>query len=82
MRCLAQGHLDTQLGGAGNRTSNLPATSRPLYLLSDMPPLSFPGSPTQLTKTADRWSPTVQLVSLLYLLMDLSVPLPLTGFSL
>ena len=27
MRCLAQGHLDTQLGGAGARTSNLPVTT-------------------------------------------------------
>ena len=25
---LAQGHLDTQLGGAGDRTSNLPVTSQ------------------------------------------------------
>ena len=29
MRCLAQGHLDTQLGGAGNRTSNLAITGQP-----------------------------------------------------
>ena len=28
LRCLAQGHLDT-LGGAGDRTSNLPVTSQP-----------------------------------------------------
>ena len=29
MRRLAQAHLDTQLGGAGDRTSNLPVTSQP-----------------------------------------------------
>ena len=29
MRRLAQGHLHTQLGGAGDRTSNLPVTSQP-----------------------------------------------------
>ena len=29
VRCLAQGHLDTQLGGAGDRTSNLPVNSQP-----------------------------------------------------
>ena len=29
VRCLAQGQLDIQLGGAGDRTSNLPVTSRP-----------------------------------------------------
>ena len=29
VRRLAQGHLDTQLGGAGNWTSNLQVTSRP-----------------------------------------------------
>ena len=28
VRCLAQGHLDNQLGGAGDRTSNLPVTSQ------------------------------------------------------
>ena len=33
VRCLAQGHLDTQLGGAGDRTSDLPLTS-----LSALPP--------------------------------------------
>ena len=27
--CLAQGHLDTQQGGAGDRTIILPATSKP-----------------------------------------------------
>ena len=29
VRRLAQGHLNTQLGGAGDRTSNLPVTSQP-----------------------------------------------------
>ena len=29
VRRLAQGHLDTRLGGAGNRTMNLPVTSQP-----------------------------------------------------
>jgi hypothetical protein len=29
VRCLAQGHLDTQLGGAGDQTSNLLVTSQP-----------------------------------------------------
>ena len=29
MRRLAQAHLDTQLGGAGDQTSNLPVTSQP-----------------------------------------------------
>ena len=29
MRRLAQGRLDTKLGGAGDRTGNLPVTSRP-----------------------------------------------------
>ena len=29
MRRLAQGHLDPRQGGAGDRTSNLPATSQP-----------------------------------------------------
>ena len=29
VRCLAQGHLNTHLGGAGDQTSNLPVTSRP-----------------------------------------------------
>ena len=29
MRCLTQGHLHTQLGGAGDRTSNLLVTGRP-----------------------------------------------------
>ena len=29
VRCLAQGHLDTQLGGAGDRTNNLQVTSQP-----------------------------------------------------
>ena len=29
MRCLAQGHLDTQLGGARVRTSNLAVPSQP-----------------------------------------------------
>ena len=41
--CLAQGHLDTQLGGASDQTSNLLVTSQPvlsLYLLSQMPPHS------------------------------------------
>ena len=28
-RRLAQGHLDTQLGGAGDRTSDLPVTRQP-----------------------------------------------------
>ena len=28
LRCLAQGHLDTQLSGAGDRTGNLPVTSQ------------------------------------------------------
>ena len=29
VRGFAQGHLDTQLGGAGDRTSDLPVTSQP-----------------------------------------------------
>jgi hypothetical protein len=29
VRRLAQGHLDTQQGGAGDRTSNLPVRSQP-----------------------------------------------------
>ena len=29
MKCLAQGHLDTQLGGAGDQASNHPLTSPP-----------------------------------------------------
>ena len=28
-RCIAQGHLDTQLGGAGDLTNYLPVTSQP-----------------------------------------------------
>ena len=31
MRRLAQGHLDPQLGGAGDRTSNLPVTSQVIH---------------------------------------------------
>ena len=40
VRGLAQGHLDTPLGGARDRTSNLPVTMQPtpLYLLSHMLP--------------------------------------------
>ena len=38
----AQGHLDPQLGGAGDRTSNLTVTSNPLFLVSDMPPYVLP----------------------------------------
>ena len=34
VRRLAQGHHDTWLGGAGDRTSDLAITSQPLYLLS------------------------------------------------
>ena len=34
VRRLAQGHLDTQLGRAGDRTSYLVVNSQPLYLLS------------------------------------------------
>ena len=30
MRRLAQGHLDTQLGGARDRTSNLPVVAQPV----------------------------------------------------
>ena len=29
VRCLAQGHLDTQLGGSMDRTSDLAVTSQP-----------------------------------------------------
>ena len=29
VRCFAQGHLNTRLGGAGDRPSNLPVTSHP-----------------------------------------------------
>ena len=29
VRCLAQGHLDSQLGAAGDRTNNLPVTGQP-----------------------------------------------------
>ena len=29
VRCLAQGHLDTQLGGAGYQTNNLVVASQP-----------------------------------------------------
>jgi len=32
-RCLAHGHLDTGLGGAGDRTSNLPVARQLLFLL-------------------------------------------------
>ena len=37
--CLAQGHLDTHLGGAGHRTCNLPVTSHadPLYIAYTQP---------------------------------------------
>ena len=41
VRCLAEGHLDTRLGGAGDRNSNLPVTSQ-LYLLSHMLPVQSP----------------------------------------
>jgi hypothetical protein len=34
VKCLAQGHIDTQLGGAGGWTSNLSVTRQLLYLLS------------------------------------------------
>jgi hypothetical protein len=34
VKCLAQGHVNTQLGGAGDRTSNLSVTRQLLYLLS------------------------------------------------
>ena len=34
VKCLAQGHINTQLGGAGDRTSNLSVTRQMLYLLS------------------------------------------------
>ena len=33
VRRLAQGHLDSQLGGAGDQTSNLPVTSQPKMFL-------------------------------------------------
>ena len=36
-RRLAQGHLNTQLGGAGDRTSDLPVTSQPA-----LPPVQLP----------------------------------------
>ena len=35
---LAQGRLDTQLGGAGDRTSNLPVTSQPALPPELLPP--------------------------------------------
>ena len=35
---LAQGHLDTQRGGAGERTSNLPVTSQPAPPPEPLPP--------------------------------------------
>ena len=38
MRCPAQGHLDTRLGGDGGRTSNLRLPVNPLYLLNHKPP--------------------------------------------
>ena len=38
VRRLARGHLDTHLGGAGDRTSTLRLPADPLYLLSPMPP--------------------------------------------
>ena len=38
MRCLAQGHLDTQLGGAGDPTSNLPVNSQPTLPPEVLPP--------------------------------------------
>ena len=40
MRHLAQGHLDTQLGGTGDRTSNLWVTSQPP--LPPLPPHTDP----------------------------------------
>ena len=40
MRCLAQGHLDTQLGGSGDRTSSLVVTSQP-DLSPEAPPEWF-----------------------------------------
>jgi hypothetical protein len=36
VRCLAQGHLDARLGGAGYQTSNLPVTSQPPKILAIM----------------------------------------------
>ena len=41
VRCLAQGHLDTQLGGAWDRTSNLPVTSQPALPPELLPPVIF-----------------------------------------
>ena len=38
IRCHAQGHINTELGGAGDRTSNLSATRQLLYLLSQAEP--------------------------------------------
>ena len=34
VKCLAQGYIDTQLGGAGDPTSNLSVTRQVLYVLS------------------------------------------------
>ena len=45
VRFLAQGHHDAQLGGAGDRTSNLPVTSD----LSTLPPKLL--LPTELVRT-------------------------------
>ena len=38
VRCLAQGHLDTQLGGARDRTSNLAVASQPALPPTLLPP--------------------------------------------
>jgi hypothetical protein len=49
LRCLAQGHLDTQRGRAENRTSNLPVTSQPALPPKPPPPKAngSVNSPTQ-----------------------------------
>jgi hypothetical protein len=44
MRCLAQEHLDTHLGGAGDLTSNLAVTSQPALPHEQLPPPMIPRS--------------------------------------
>ena len=39
MRCVAQGHIDTQLGGAGDQRSNLSITGHPALPPKLLPPL-------------------------------------------
>ena len=63
-RCLAQRHLDTLLGGAGDQTSNLPVTSRPV----------LPPEPPRGKKVEDRKYITKDIPVYIYINMCECMP--------